>query len=204
MPGMRCARQPEFRREFMIRRVLILCSVLSLLLCAATAALWVRTASFAEMWSAGSGASAFATAYSHRGGIMLGVDTFGNSPRMARSAVRRWQLQRYQASEEGRRMRELGYVPPPVWFSSQFRARGALRPEFHVGVSLPHWFMILLLAGMSLACWRVSRRRPVPNGLCPSCGYDLRATPNRCPECGHIPGPVASNSTAPAGPLANK
>jgi hypothetical protein len=53
---------------------------------------------------------------------------------------------------------------------------------------IPHWFL-LLLSGFLPTIWLIkfsSHRRKLV-GCCVKCGYDLRATPDRCPECGTIP-----------------
>ena len=51
-------------------------------------------------------------------------------------------------------------------------------------VWVPYWFAVTLLGVTSIFLIRNSRRLRYAIGHCPNCGYDLRATPERCPECG--------------------
>jgi hypothetical protein len=60
------------------------------------------------------------------------------------------------------------------------------------GIMLPAWFLAIMFCIPMLVCFRrmivVHRdRRRANRACCVACGYDLRATPDQCPECGAIP-----------------
>ncbi len=53
---------------------------------------------------------------------------------------------------------------------------------------MPHWFLLLIcliLPGLSFRR-RLRRLHRARLNLCARCGYDLRASPERCPECGAV------------------
>lgn len=60
--------------------------------------------------------------------------------------------------------------------------------DVHYALFLPAWFVFLI--STILPCARLAFARNTRSnrpGCCRFCGYDLRATPSRCPECGTGP-----------------
>jgi hypothetical protein len=185
------------------QRLLNAFTILSLILFFATAALWIRSYFIADDF--------FQMAW-----VPSSTSSAGPTNPLRANAVERWTgladdtglLRGWRTSgppPQG------GWAPNPplgwVWLQSRPRpyAGDLMKFDFScrpgpAGLSLnfamPMW-SVMFLAAIAPTRWifitrrRHRAQRQAKKNLCITCGYDLRATPNRCPECGAIPQAVA-------------
>lgn len=83
-----------------------------------------------------------------------------------------------------------GPVEVGGWKQNVWEQRNPRHPGHLTSVAVATWPLAAMTAALpawSFVAWaitRVAERRRRREGLCKRCGYDLRATPERCPECG--------------------
>jgi len=88
-------------------------------------------------------------------------------------------------------------VPPQWRLGTVWFVRIDYRPWRNYWLTAPAWLVTAALALIpTFVGARLVFRRPVSGG-CASCGYDLRATPDRCPECGTVPDRSAKEHSCP-------
>lgn len=193
----------------MKRRLLTFGSVISVLLCAGTAGLWVRSAYRVDLaW--GSVGRLFCDVESSSGTISVQVVNgyrwrepphFFSFPVGADERAHVDLPLMAITMGEFKRWRKFGLSGDYGLIRAELNANGTVKRSWEQPLSgessermrywnvedIPHWTLCLLTLLLPLT-WLFSLvrdRRRAPH-VCKIWGYDLRASPERCPECGTV------------------
>ncbi len=187
-----------------LRWALHLLTLLSLLLCVAMGATWIRSYfAFSELfeshhyWMVDQRILRYSTYQLY---LSKGAFQYGNAwvdykdvfliKAMLPAGNPSWQ---FSHSNVGGVL----YIPAPsasiagiaISFTLPVPARGQVA---QVDARLPYWVLLTAFSFLPII-WiagfirQRARDRLKAGGCCVRCGYDLRATPEKCPECGNIP-----------------
>src|SRR5688572_12023844 len=186
------------------RHMFALVAALSLIACVASLTLWARSYSGSDYLArrrlVGSDGIAVVT-HGHciawtRGDLRLSSEAHtyyprgtGGVPRNPGAALppARWEWGRlgrghlgWEREQAGTLLGRLGFDAYHTGFESSFASSG------EKVIAVPAWLPVAAFAAPPLAfvVRRARRRRRRIAGRCAACGYDLRASPHRCPECG--------------------
>jgi hypothetical protein len=194
----------------MRRRLFTLMSVLSLVLCVVTSALWVR--SYWQFDAVGTHVgNRTASLVSYRGRIGLNVIRFNNGgyrhePELARMSLSfnetakvivgtyiEYEDRLGEVADAGPELGRWGFSfngSDEFYLGLQTLKSGEhVKPDYYWWrLGMPVWPMPAI-AMILPTCWLFAQRKRAGRAatLCAHCGYDLRATPDRCPECGTVP-----------------
>ena len=181
-----------------------LVSAVSLIACIGVCVLWGRSYRLSDqfMWRGEEGWRSVRTA---QGSIVMGrlrSDWSGRPPDF-------YGL-RYERAKVYRPFNTLTLLPPDPtdvdsgWERGGFawyEKRKAGSRVLHATGVAPFWSIVAVTAALPLG-WtalrlraRIRGRRRRGGGHCVGCGYDLRASPERCPECGAVNSPSTTLRT---------
>jgi hypothetical protein len=183
------------------RRVFSTLVALSLLLCGLVVVFWIRSYAAVEGVSMGRNDS-FSLLVS-RGQLHAYVTIAMRAaspvaPELPRTDATHWRFEHWRGAKGS-------YFSYPTNVLGFARADEDGEQDLFVrdiwhehGFFAPMGFLAAVTATLP-AVWsatNVKRRMRGRSNCCKACGYDLRATPDRCPECGAIPPAPAAPSNA--------
>ncbi len=189
----------------MKRRLFNILAAFSLLLCVATVVLWVRSGT-TESFGVGKEGTCCLCLHSSKGSVEFQMYAFTRWLGVGSTrpvGPREWFFSHIRDGRIGyvfngwansRESRDWTWGNVADYSEAVKDGRVVCRIAFF---ALPHWISALMFLVLPvLWAWRAWRRRHGAKvGHCLKCGYDLRASKERCPECGT---PIATKAEAKA------